>query len=77
MTTAFDPYGAEFGDWEDPEVHTDCTGCATCLPWEGRPHAVIRAQRKALVHRWRTVEGTELTPQEASRQDDDYWNNQR
>lgn len=76
MTTTFDPYGLEYGDWEDPETHHDCTGCVTCLPWEGRAYETIRAQRRALVHRWRTADGTGMTPGEAAQQDRDYWNNQ-
>lgn len=75
MTTTFDPYGLEFGDWEDPFDHDYCTGCPACLPWEGRSYEAIRAQRKALVRRWRIAAGTDLTPREAARQDDDHWNN--
>jgi len=71
--TAFDPYGEEYGDWENPTTHTDCTGCPVCLPWEGRPYDVIRAQRRALAHRWRIADGNDLTPREAAQQDRDYW----
>jgi hypothetical protein len=76
MHHTYDPYGEEYGDWEDPEVHTDCTGCAVCLPWEGRPYGRIRSDRRALVRRWRIAQGVNLPPEEAAQQDRDYWNNQ-
>lgn len=72
----YDPYGLEYGDWEDPEVHDSCSGCPACFPWEGRSYEAIRTQREALVRRWRIADGTDGTPQEVARQDDDYWNNQ-
>lgn len=51
-----DPYGEEYGDWEDPINHmmiTMCTGCALCSSWEGRSHERIRAERRAAVAKWR------------------------
>lgn len=50
MTAQTDPYGYEFGDWEDPQTEHDyCTGCDMCRPWEGRTHEQIRADRLAQV----------------------------
>jgi hypothetical protein len=43
-----DPYGEEFGDWEDPLIH-DCTGCDMCTPWQGRTYDQIRAERRMAV----------------------------
>lgn len=52
--TSRDPFGREFGDWEDPETeHVDCEGCAMCGPWTGRSYAQIRAARRAEVARRR------------------------
>lgn len=54
--TDADPYGLEYGDWEDPYDHgtlTMCTGCAMCLPWEGRLAEEIRSERRMAVLRWR------------------------
>ena len=51
-----DPYGEEYGDWEDPINHmmiTMCTGCAMCESWEGQSHEQIRAERRAAVAKWR------------------------
>lgn len=51
-----DPYGEEYGDWEDPITHsmiTMCTGCAMCEPWEGLSYNVIRSDRRAQVREWR------------------------
>jgi hypothetical protein len=48
-----DPYGLEFGDWEDPYDHDYCTGCDMCRPWEGCSHEAIRAVRAAEVSRRR------------------------
>lgn len=76
MATALDPYGLEYGDWEDPATHDDCTGCSLCMWWEGRLHDDIRAERRVYVQRRRIAEGTDLSPREANRQDNRYWNNQ-
>lgn len=51
-----DPYGTEYGDWEDPIEHlmvTMCTGCVLCRSWEGRSYESIREERKVMVARWR------------------------
>jgi hypothetical protein len=76
MTTTFDPYGLKYGDWEDPYDHDYCTGCSMCVWWEGRLYEDIRAERLVYVQRKRIAEGDGLTPREAARQDNDYWNNQ-
>jgi hypothetical protein len=47
-----------------------------CRWWEGRLHDDIRAERLVYVQRRRIAEGNGLTPREAARQDDEYWNNQ-
>lgn len=73
---SLDPYGLEYGDWEDPYDHDYCTGCWMCLPWEGRLHEEIRSERRAAVQRRRIAEDGGLTPAEAGRQDHNYWNNQ-
>lgn len=57
MTT--DPYGLEFGDWEDPQTHDDCTGCAMCRDWEGRSYEAIRAVRRVEVSRRRAEAAAE------------------
>lgn len=49
MSADQDPYGEEFGDWESPYAHDDCTGCAMCEPWEGVPYEQILAARAAEV----------------------------
>jgi hypothetical protein len=50
-----DPYGLEFGDWEEPYAHDYCTGCAMCESWEGKPYEQIRAERRAEVQRRRST----------------------
>jgi DNA-binding CsgD family transcriptional regulator len=54
--TERDPYGNEFGDWEDPQGHDMCTGCIICRPWEGRPYRLIRNERSATVARRRAAQ---------------------
>lgn len=54
--TAPDPYGLEYGDWEEPYGHDDCTGCAMCAAWEGRSYEQIRAERLADVARRRAAQ---------------------
>lgn len=76
MTTALDPYGLEYGDWEDPFDHDYCTGCTICRWWEGRLLEHIRTERLVAVERRRIAEGDDLTPREAAQQDNQYWNNQ-
>lgn len=76
MATPPDPYGLEYNDWEDPFDHDYCTGCHMCRWWEGRLHDDIRAERQVYVQRRRIAEGTDLSPREANRQDNRYWNNQ-
>jgi len=76
MTTTIDPYGLEYGDWEDPFDHDYCTGCTMCRWWEGRRYEDIRAERAVYVQRRRIAEGDDLTPGEAAHHDRDHWNNQ-
>jgi hypothetical protein len=70
---SLDPYGLNYGDWEDPYDHDSCTGCTTCHPWEGRLYEDIRADRKAEVHRRRAAEGGPAAPSDAAREDTAYW----
>lgn len=68
-----DPYGLSYNDWEDPEVHDDCTGCTMCESWEGRTYQQIRVARIVAVNKRRMTEGGPATPAEAHRQDKAYW----
>lgn len=68
-----DPFGLEYNDWEDPEVHGPCTGCHICLPWADKSHRQIRIARIVEVRRRRIAEGNDLTPSEVARQDRRYW----
>lgn len=73
MNSTPDPYGLEYGDWEDPEVHDSCTGCPVCYSWEGRSYRQIRISRLVEVRNRRIAGGNDLTPREAAQQDRSYW----
>lgn len=50
MSDTTDPFGKEYGDWEDPQYEHDyCTGCEMCAPWEGRTYEQIRNERLVTV----------------------------
>jgi hypothetical protein len=73
----FDPYGEEYGDWEDPYSHvflTMCTGCPMCVAWEGKPYDQIRAERVDLTVRRRSRRVLEPTAREIAAEDRAYWN---
>lgn len=77
MNRAPDPYGTEYGDWEDPYTHaflTMCTGCALCANWNGKTYDQIRGERISQVEAHRLREGRdEETPSEVARADREYW----
>jgi hypothetical protein len=77
MPPPLDPYGEEYGDWEDPWNHvflTECTGCAMCVSWKDRTYEEIKSSRIALVLKRRARETPEPTCQQVAQEDRNYWN---
>lgn len=77
MSSAPDPYGLEYDDWEDPFIHTFftlCTGCSLCASWKGKSYNQIRAERVNQVEARRLREGRdEETPEEVAQADRRHW----
>lgn len=76
MRGRHDPYGEEYGDWEDPYVHiftTMCTGCSMCVTWTHKLYDEIRSERIALVLSRRVREAGEPTCKQVAREDRDHW----
>lgn len=79
MAAAFDPYGTEYGDWVDPHTHKlieQCTGCPTCVGWQGKSVPEIQAARIALVLKRRARDRGEPTAAEIGAEDRAYWSDQ-
>lgn len=76
MAAVFDPYGSEYGNWEDPHVHIllgQCAGCVTCAGWRGKTVNEICAERAAFVCRRRGHARPEQTAAEVAAEDRAYW----